>query len=348
MKKFDKLTVCLDMYGCPNRCRHCWLGASPNGSMSADALKLAAEKLKPLAESFEIDFWYREPDFCDNYAEMWELTEELSDVKTPHFELMSFWRAVRDKDYVPWLFSKGVRACQLTLFGGEEKTDFYVGRRGAYNEILKAAELLLEHKIAPRFQVFVNKDNIGELGEIERLIDDMSLEKRCESFGTEFNLFVHQGSCDGENEKLYDIRAEEEDLEKIPKRLAEMTLKYFGKKDLKEVFGEKESDLCQRLAKDRSTFDLRESSPVFYVDGSFDVYPNISAPSAFYRLGNLKSSGAEELAESYLENKSAAQRASAEVPVCEMAEKCGRFDSGRLFSKEDYRIYLLNKYCKKM
>ncbi len=344
MKKFDKLTVCLDMHGCPNRCRHCWLGASPNGNMNGDELIFAAEKLKPFAESFEIDFWYREPDFCDNYSEMWDLTEKLSDVKTSHYELMSFWRAVRDKDYVPWLFSKGVRSCQLTLFGGEEKTDFYVGRKGAYNEIVKAAELLLEHKIAPRFQIFVNKDNIGELSVIERLIEDMELEKRCESFDAEFNLFIHQGSCDGENEKLYDIRVTEEDLEKIPKKLSDMTLKYFRKKDIKEVFGEKESDLCRAFAQDRSTFDLRESSPVFYVDGSFDVYPNISAPSSIYKLGNLKN-GAEEIAESYLENKSAAQKASANVPVCEMAEKCGDFKSERLFSTGDYRNYILNKYC---
>lgn len=344
MKKFDKLTVCLDMRGCPNRCRHCWLGDSPNGNMSRDDLVFAADTLRPFADRFEIDFWYREPDFCDNYAEMWELTEKLSDEKTPHFELMSFWRAVRDKDYVPWLFSKGVRECQLTLFGGEEKTDFYVGRKGAYSEILKAAGLLLESKIAPRFQIFVNKDNIGELSEIERLIEDMELEKRCESFGAKFNLFVHQGSCDGENEKLYDVRVTEEDLDKIPKKLSDMTLKYFGKKDLREVFGEKERNLCRALARDRSTFDLRESSPVFYVDGCFDVYPNISAPSSIYKLGNLKNGG-EEIAESYLENKSSAQKASAEVPVCEMAEKYGDFKSERLFSAGDYRVYLLNKYC---
>ena len=32
---------------------------------------------------------------------------ELSDRKTPHFENLSIWRAVRDSNYIPWLRSLG-------------------------------------------------------------------------------------------------------------------------------------------------------------------------------------------------------------------------------------------------
>ncbi|MBD5104583.1 MAG: radical SAM protein [Ruminococcaceae bacterium] len=348
MKKFDKLTVCLDMRGCPNRCRHCWLGAVPNGNMEKEELRFAAREFKPLANTFEIDFWYREPDFGDNYRELWELTEELSDVKTPHFEIMSFWRAVRDKDYIPWLYSLGVRVCQLTLFGGEEKTDHYVGRKGAYGEIVKTIEMLLEHKISPRIQAFVNKDNIDELCEIERLAEDMSLEKRCEQFGGKFVMFVHQGSCDGENEKFYDAWVTLDDLKKIPPKLAEKTLEHFGKQSLSEVFGETEHDLLLKLENDSSVTDFRESSPVFYVDRNFDVYPNVSTPEPFWCLGNLKRDKAERIAENYLENKSAAQNVSVTVPVCELAKKLGNPDSMRLFSKGDYFDYLLNRYCREM
>ncbi len=24
------ITLCVDLYGCPNRCKHCWLGHMPN------------------------------------------------------------------------------------------------------------------------------------------------------------------------------------------------------------------------------------------------------------------------------------------------------------------------------
>ena len=36
--KFNEITVCLDMYGCPNRCKHCWLGTTPNGNMSVEQI----------------------------------------------------------------------------------------------------------------------------------------------------------------------------------------------------------------------------------------------------------------------------------------------------------------------
>lgn len=134
--KYKKITVCLDMYGCPNRCRHCWLGAQDNGNLTVQDLKDTAEAFRAFADTFEIFDWYREPDFRDNYKELWKLTEELSDRKTPHYELISFWRAVRDPEYIPWVASLGVRNAQLTLFGDEAATDYFIGRKGAYQEIL--------------------------------------------------------------------------------------------------------------------------------------------------------------------------------------------------------------------
>lgn len=58
---FKSLTVCLDMYGCPNRCRHCWVGHSPNGHMMVNDLKQIAAEFKPYAHEFEIFDWYIEP-----------------------------------------------------------------------------------------------------------------------------------------------------------------------------------------------------------------------------------------------------------------------------------------------
>ena len=31
--KTNNLTILADMYGCPNRCKHCWLGHMPNRKM---------------------------------------------------------------------------------------------------------------------------------------------------------------------------------------------------------------------------------------------------------------------------------------------------------------------------
>ncbi len=229
---FTSITVCLDMFGCPNRCKHCWVGHSPNGNLKNDDLKFLAEKFRPFTNCLTVYDWYREPDYKDNYKELWDLCNSLSDTHEKHFELISVWRIVRDKEYVKWLSSLGLNAAQLTLFGGQEKTDYYTGRENAYNEILEAIEILVENRISPRIQVFVNKDNIDELPFIENLIKSLDLENRCKSFGGEFSLFLHQGSCDGENEKLYAIRVTSDDLHKIPQTLAKYTLKHFYKTNM--------------------------------------------------------------------------------------------------------------------
>lgn len=344
---FTRITVCLDMFGCPNRCKHCWIGHSPNGNLTIDDLKFVAEEFRPFTNCLTVYDWYREPDFKDNYKELWDLCNRLSDIHEKHFELISVWRIVRDKEYVKWLSSLGLKKVQLTLFGGQEKTDFYTGRKNAYNEILEAIEILLENKISPRIQIFVNKDNIDELPFIENLIKSLDLENRCKSFGGEFSLFLHQGSCDGENEKLYPIRVTSDDLKKIPQTLVEYTLKHFNKSSIEEVFGKTEQALYEELIHDHSTASYVSETPVFYIDNKFNVYPNVAPPSPARLLGNLKTDGIETVLANYTENKSIAQHIRLTVPLCNLVESQGDCKSQRLFDKEDYIEYLLNKYCRK-
>lgn len=344
--KFNEITLCLDMYGCPNRCKHCWLGVTPNGNMPVSELTDTAEQFRPFTDSLQIYDWYREPDYRDNYRELFELCSRLSDKPIEHFELVSFWRLVRDEGYVKWLSSLGLKTAQLTLFGDEEATDFYVGRKGAYREILRSVDILIENKITPRIQTFVNKNNIDRLSHIEELIKRLDLHNRCKSFGGEFSFFLHQGSCDGENEKLYDIRLTPEDIAKIPPSLEAYTLRHFGKNNLTEVFGQTEQSLYNELITDNSTADIVSGSPVFYIDKDFNVYPNITAPAAHWRLGNLKEQGAEEVLRNYLERKSPAQHTRLTVPICDIARACGDRDSLRLFGKGDYIDFLLNKFCR--
>lgn len=342
------LTVCLDMYGCPNRCRHCWVGHSINGHMTVTDLKQIATEFKPYAHEFEIFDWYREPDFKDNYKELWELRGQLSDKITPHFELISVWRIVRDCEYVKWLVSLGVTKAQITLFGGEALTDYYTGRTGAYREILHAADILLENKISPRIQVFVNKDNIDELSLVEALILENRLPERCAAFGGEFSCFVHQGSCNGENAKLYNVRVTPDDLKKIPPLLTDYTLKHFHADNLNEVFGQTERELYRKLIADTLTGSYVSDSPVLYIDSAYNVYPNISTPAPYWCLGNLKESSAEEILQNYLSGKSTAQTVRREISLCEIVKQCGDPNSLRLFGKQDYVDYLLNQYCEGM
>ncbi|MCM1153779.1 MAG: radical SAM protein [Roseburia sp.] len=347
MTKFKEIIIALDMYGCPNRCRHCWLGTTPNGNMDVSEMKSAAGQFKPFTDCLQIYDWYREPDYRDNYQELFALCNRLSDKPIEHFELISFWRLVRDEDYVRWLSSIGLQKAQLTIFGSKETTDFYIGRKGAYAEILEAMEILLKNKISPRIQTFVNKNNIGELQEIENLIKRLDLEKRCKSFGGDFSFFLHQGSCDGENENWYDVRVTPDDLLYIPKLLEDYTLRHCGKSDIREVFGKTEQALYDELAGEHSTAGYVSDRPVFYIDKDFNVYPNITSPAPYWCLGNLKKHGAERILENYMKSSSIAQQTRLTVPLCDIVKAQGDRTSQRLFSRDDYIVFLLNKYCRR-
>jgi sulfatase maturation enzyme AslB (radical SAM superfamily) len=345
----DKVIVALDMAGCPNRCKHCWIGVSQNGNLNKDDLYYVAKEFRKVTNNLEIASWYREPDYLDNYEELWNIENKLSDnLSVNHFELMSYWRAVRDNKYVPWLKKMGVNSCQLTLWGGKEKTDYYIGRKGAFDEIIKTINILLENKIMPRIQVFINKDNINELKTIEEIINFMDLEERCKKIGKKFSLFVHQGSCDGENGKLYDIRVTPDDLDKIPERLIQYTLKHFGINKIIDAFGETEEKIYEKAIEEHDKINYVSKNPVFFVDKNFDVYPNISSTTLYWLLGNMKNDGIEKIIANYEFNRSIAQNISISNPISELVKKVGNKESQRLFTKNDYNIFVLNKYCNKI
>jgi len=342
----NKILIALDMGGCPNRCRHCWLGHSQNGNMDIDDISYVAKEFRKITNNLEVISWYREPDFLDNYKELYKLENELSDIKTvSHFELLSYWRAVRDKEYVPWLKELGVEYCQITLWGSREKTDYYIGRIGAYDEIIKTINILLDNKIIPRIQIFVNKDNINELKSIEEKIVSLNIMERCKEIGKDFSLFIHQGSCDGENMKNYDIWITPEDIHKIPKMILEYTLLHFKKDNIMDIFGYTEQVLFEKLIYDKNTINYVSENPTFYIDKNFNVYPNITNTSTYWVLGNLKNDGVINIVEKYKNNKSIAQNISVSKPICDLVKLVGNNKSQRLFGESDYKIFLLNKYC---
>jgi len=331
---FDKITLCFDMHGCPNRCRHCWLNVMSNKKIDVERIRSITNEFSVHSEKLEVYTWLREPDYPDNYKDLWKLDNELSKNATPkRFELCSFYRLVRDTKYVEWLKTLDLKTYQLTVFGRETITDEYVGRKGAYREILQATDILLKNGLIPRWQMFVFKDNIDDVNYIINLIKDLDLKNRCNELGEEFKFFIHTGSCCGENYSNYDKWITTEDLNKLPKE-------YF----VSEV--KEEGLLYQELINDFSTEDLISNEPVFHISNKLDVFPNISEMSDHWTLGNLNTMSVNEIIEVYKENKSVAQNLRATTSLSDIVISCGEKNSSRLFQKEDYIDYLLNKYCK--
>lgn len=329
------LSLVVDMYGCPNRCRHCWIGHMPNREMEEDADIWLVNYFKPYFSNITYYSWLREPDYCYDYKQRWRKDNQLSIGTLPErFELASFWRLVRDPHYIHFLKEVGVKKVQLTFFGMEKMTDKYVGRKGAFHELLEATEILITNQISPRWQAFINEENISEIVELQNLAKTLKLKERCHSFQGEFTFFVHEGSCDGENRKLYDIRIEKQN---IPASLIPYYLNY------ENVLSEQEC--CRLLMGDTSNVvHHNENLIVLYISNSYDVFFNFTHMSESWKIGNLKVDRQEEIIHRIVEEDTPALNLSRTITVGKLVEKYGNSQSQKVFSINDFKTYLLNCY----
>ena len=326
----NKLNLVVDMYGCPNRCLHCWLGHMPNRRMEEGSDSFIVDFFSPYFDQIAYYSWLREPDYCDDYEERWKRDLEISQNTVPkRFELASFYRMVRDEKYIPFLRSVGVKKVQLTFFGLESTQDRYVGRKGAYNEVLRATDLLINSGIIPRWQCFINEENRDEIIQLFMMATEIKKD-RCR----ELEFFVHEGSCDGENRKLYPIRIEKHH---IPDELKAVFLDYNNIQS--------EADCCHALMKDFSfpVFPI-ESEITLNISNKFDVYYNFTHMTDPWKIGNLKTDEPGGLVRNILSGNTPALMAAKQCTWAGLTQKYGNPSSDRVFRVDDYKIYLFNEY----
>lgn len=329
------LLLAVDMYGCPNRCRHCWLGHMPSKKMKDREADWIVEYFKPYFDRISFYSWLREPDFCDDYRERWMRDNQLSIHTAPErYELASFWRIVRDPEYVKFLKEVGVKVVQLTFFGMDDMTDKYVGRIGAFKELLQATEILISNRIAPRWQAFIYEENKQEIVALLQLSVKLKLKERCQEFGAEFKFFVHAGGCDGENRKQYDIWIEKDN---IPEELKAYYLNYDS------LLTEKE---CCELLKDDMTCRVRHNKDeiVLLISNTYDVYFNFTHMSKEWKIGNLKTDEPTELVRKIVEEDTPALNLARKITMKELVARYGDKHSNKVFQMSDYKDYLLNQY----
>ena len=325
-----QLNLVVDMYGCPNRCLHCWLGHMPNRKMDADADTYIMDFFSPYFEKIAFYSWLREPDFCEDYKNRWKRDLEISKNAVPQrFELASFYRIVRDDGYIPFLKSVGVKKVQLTFFGLKRTQDKYVGRNGAFEEIMRASDMLIDGGIIPRWQCFIYEENKDEIVHIYRMAKQIK-ESRC----PELEFFVHEGSCDGENRKLYPIRIQKDH---IPAELASVFLDY------DELMTE--SECCELLREDDSApaFPV-EDEITLNISNEYNVFYNFTHMTKPWEIGNLKTDAPETLVNNIISGNTPALRAAKRCKWSELVTKYGDFSSGRVFSLDDYKMFLFNKH----
>ena len=327
------LSLCMDMNGCPNRCKHCWIGHMTNNHLSDNDAKMIVNRFNDYFDKITVYSWLREPDYCENFRERWLADNELSTgYKPQRFELASFYKIVREPEYVKLLKEVGTKKVQLTLFGLEEITDKYVGRKGAFREILKATEILIANDISPRWQLFINEENKDEIAKLLELIKELRFKERC----SDFTFFIHEGSCDGENAKLYDLRIKKESV-------SESLIPYYLNFNSKQ----KEQDLVEQFKKKTQEHYVPSNDNgdiVIYVSNMWNVFFNFTNMSAEWVIGNLMHDDIAEICRRIKEEDIPALHAAKQITLSELAIRYGNPDSTRLFDEDDYKMFLLNRY----
>jgi len=340
----EKLGVAVDMAGCPNSCRHCWLGKQKNGNMSICEFRNIAAQFKNWRDvngkaigQLSFSTWHREPDFRDDYRELWELQKELSSPgMLKRFELLSIWRLARDEGYAKWAadaFSthaeNGKPVCQISFFGMEEMTDWGVNRKGAFKDSILATNRLLEAGIAPRWQLFATKRGLGDFDAFTRLIYELDLIKRCEAIGQKFDVFVNCFSPEGNGFYIDHESLEEGDLSKIPQGLVDICRDSVGN------FGKPEYALLEEMTNDNSPPNLSANMYYISINADYDAFPNIAENTPWWCLGNLKRDGVDSIIKAYRDETTPGMKINREMPVSELARKYGVKDSKKLYDKSD-------------
>jgi len=355
-----QIGVALDMAGCPNRCRHCWIGNPRNVRVPEETLREVVRAFrewkrpgtsKAFFERLIVATWYREPDFASgnggDYRHLWELEQELSDEgAAKRFELLSIWRLARDESYAPWAREIGTQACQLSFFGLEENTDWFCRRRGAFRDSLLATERLIQTGIRPRWQLFLTERLVPELEAFVALIEELDLERRVPTLSPErapFELFVHGVCPDGEGFEIEHLRPTANVLDVLPTYLAEKTLAYRDKTSLEGCLGRAEADWLPELYDLDAPLAEMPGTLAFMVTPELDVYSNLGEPSPAWRLGSLReraspAGGLDAILRRFERDEVPGLQAMFHVPISELARSYGRPESRLLYERDDLII----------
>ena len=331
------LGVMVDMAGCPNRCRHCWLGSHRNGHINVDEFKNIAAQFRSWHDEegrsiAEMSFfsWWREPDYRNDYRELWLLEQELSSPgRAQRFELLSTWRLAHDESYAKWAATLSPKTCQITFFGMEENTDWGMCRKGAFRDQIIATKRCLAAGIAPRWQLFITKRCLNELDDFLRLIYDLKLFERCEEIGQKFEVFIGGVSPEGNGYGIENLRPEENDLHLIPNELLSIS------REGTEMLGQPEYRLLKELMECDTPPNKSVNSPCLAINADYDVYPNIAEPAKWWKLGNLKTDGILKILTNYREERTPGMRMNRTIPVSELAKTYGDLNSKKLYDKSD-------------
>ena len=340
MPKIDResIGVAFDMQGCPNRCRHCWLGPARGRSLSEEGVRWGVSRFREFiargntsVKRLSVATWFREPDFRDDYREMYDLEAELSDGKPNRYELLSVWRLARDKGYAEWAKSVGPDTCQISFFGVEEINDWFHRRKGAFKDALAATDRLLDAGMKPRWQLFLTTKLQPELNEFLSLVDQYRLQERVHEVGGEFQIFIHPPGPEHEARKIEYLRPTAEQVADLPEAILKPTRKHLGRDLLWHTEESLYAEILNGNGMERSG-ELLPEVLWFFVCGNWDVFTNVGTLEPWWRLGNLRKDSVESIVSKFENDGVVGLRAMFHESAIALAKRCGNPAGQRIYS----------------
>ena len=347
----QKIGISLDIRGCPNKCRHCYLGFGTNRAMSDADLRWMASQFRSYIEtadtpikSLDISSTLREPDFSDEYRHLYELEKELSRGNPVRYELLSIWRLAHDKDYTAWAKSVGPQTCQITFFGTEKTTDWFYRRKGAFKDALTATERLLEVGMKPRWQLVLTKKLIPEIDELLQLAERLRLRERVQELGSEFQLFMHTPNPLQEGRKIEHLRPTLEEVTWLPEEILEPSRRHLGTQTLWQTEGE----LYKSIIESEQPL-ITPSQVWFFVTNNWDVFSNAGTLEPWWKLGNLKNDSVETILRRFENDEILGLQILLHYPQRKLAEEYGDPHSNKIYGGRTDLIDLYHgQHCEKI
>jgi hypothetical protein len=345
--------LAFDMIGCPNFCRHCWLGRSSNIKLTEHDVRWGVNEFKEYfhkssdpIENISVTTWFREPDYSDNYRQLFELEAELSDTEPKRYELLSIWRLANDPTYAEWAKSVGPSTCQISFFGMEDTTDWFYRRQGAFRSALSATERLIQAGIKPRWQVFLTTKLLPEINDFIELMESLSLKQRVAELGSgEFQLFLNLPGPEAEARNIEKYRPDMSQIVDLPEWLLNSTGKHVQDNELWFSEEELHSQIVSESSETGKYISF-PNEPWLFISSNWDVYSNIGTLEKWWLLGNLKQDGVKVIIDTFESNRNLGLKTLFSTPPKHLATKYGNPKSKKIYTSKESLLSLYRaKYC---
>ena len=343
------------MHGCPNRCRHCYLGAGSKQRLSDDDLRWMAARFRQYldrsdtpVESLSVASWFREPDFSDDYRHLYDVEAELSDGKPTRHELLSVWRLARDPSYAAWAREVGPDTCQISFFGMRETTDWFCGRSGAFEDALTATERLLDAGMKPRWQIFLTAKLIPDLGDLLKLIDDLRLRDRVGDLGGEFQVFMHPPGPVGAGRAIEPLLPTADEVASLPEDIMDASRQHFGR----DTLWRPESEWHAEALGEDAPPTVDEVMPEvlwLLVTNRWEVYTNLGSLERWWCLGSLKEDSVDTLLGRFERDEVLGLEVLLHGRLAELASQYGDPQGARIYSSRSDLLELYRtRHCERI